>query len=165
MVAEAEENNLGAKVLNERLQRWATCSLCEQRYHGVVACALGWACWKTYVGRPEADRFRRLAMHVLLGGLCEAEEYEDALSVGEAQLSTLRRVGEIGENILVAQGNLAVLYQNFGRNEEALHLRRDVYYGYFRLYGQDRRALRAATCYASSLIDLQRFNRTGGAEG
>ena len=27
--------------------------MCEQEYHGVVACALGWACWKTYVGRPE----------------------------------------------------------------------------------------------------------------
>ena len=29
--------------------RWHTCGLCEQRYHGLVACALGWACWKTYV--------------------------------------------------------------------------------------------------------------------
>jgi len=96
-------------------------------------------------------------MHVLLGGLREAGEYEDALSVGEAQLSTLRRLGDPDTNMLVAQGNLAVLYQNVGRNEEALHLRRDVYYGYFRLYGQDRRALGAATCYASSLIDLQRF--------
>ena len=33
--------------------RWHTCGLCEQKYHGLVACALGWACWKTYVGRPE----------------------------------------------------------------------------------------------------------------
>ena len=30
-----------------------TCSLCEQEYHGDVQCALGWACWKTYVGRSE----------------------------------------------------------------------------------------------------------------
>ena len=55
LVAEAEENNLGDKVLNERWERWHTCSLCEQDYHGVVRCALGWACWKTYVGRPETD--------------------------------------------------------------------------------------------------------------
>jgi len=45
---EAEENNLDVKVLNERFARWHTCSLCEQEYHGVVAGALGWVCWKTY---------------------------------------------------------------------------------------------------------------------
>ena len=49
LFAEAEENNLDLKVLNARWNRWHTCSLCEQMYHGVVRCALGWACWKTYV--------------------------------------------------------------------------------------------------------------------
>ena len=43
------------KVIQERWRRWHTCSLCEQKYHGVVRCALGWACWKTYLGRPETD--------------------------------------------------------------------------------------------------------------
>ena len=47
--AEAEENNLDFKVQNEKWKRWYSCSLCEQEYHGVVRCALGWACWKTYV--------------------------------------------------------------------------------------------------------------------
>ena len=41
LVAEVEENNLS---LNERWARWYSCGLCEQDYHGVVACALGWAC-------------------------------------------------------------------------------------------------------------------------
>ena len=50
LVAEAEENNLGNKMLCEKWTRWHTCSLCEQEYHGVVRCALGWACWKTYLG-------------------------------------------------------------------------------------------------------------------
>jgi hypothetical protein len=45
LVAEALENNLGAKALIARWERWETCSLCKQEYHGVVACALGWACW------------------------------------------------------------------------------------------------------------------------
>ena len=62
LFAEAEENNLDDKVQNERLKRWYTCSLCEQQYHGVVACALGWACWKTYLGRPETAELRRGAM-------------------------------------------------------------------------------------------------------
>ena len=53
LLAEARENNLDLKVQNERWIRWERCRLCEQLYHGVVAGALGWACWKTYVGRPE----------------------------------------------------------------------------------------------------------------
>ena len=52
---EAEENNLDHKVRTERFRRWDTCSLCEQDYHGAVGCALGWACWKTYVSRPETE--------------------------------------------------------------------------------------------------------------
>ena len=63
LVAEAEENNLDYKVKNERWRRWDECSLCEQQYHGVVKCALGWACWKTYLGRPEADEARVMAMN------------------------------------------------------------------------------------------------------
>ena len=47
LFAEAEENNLDDKVQNERFRRWESCSLCKQKYHGVVRCALGWACWKT----------------------------------------------------------------------------------------------------------------------
>ena len=57
-IAEALENNLDDKVKNERWGRWHTCSLCEQEYHGVVKCALGWACWKTNLGRPETDDAR-----------------------------------------------------------------------------------------------------------
>ena len=41
LIAEVEENNLGANALDERWHRWHKCSLCEQEHHGVVACALG----------------------------------------------------------------------------------------------------------------------------
>ena len=61
LVAEGEENNLGTRRCL-RWERWYTCGLCEQQYHGVVRCALGWACWKTYVGRPETDQARSAAM-------------------------------------------------------------------------------------------------------
>ena len=40
LYAEAEANNLGDKAKDERFNRWHTCSLCEQFYHGVVRCAL-----------------------------------------------------------------------------------------------------------------------------
>ena len=55
LVAEAVENNLGAKAFDERWARWYECSLCEQRYHSVVSCALGWACWQ---GSKRAQRAR-----------------------------------------------------------------------------------------------------------
>ena len=95
LFAEAEENNL---VLQPRWNRWDTCSLCEQQYHGVVRCALGWACWKTYVGRPATDDIRTSAMTQLGIGLSSADHHEDALSVREAELSILRRLGAPGRN-------------------------------------------------------------------
>jgi tetratricopeptide (TPR) repeat protein len=158
LVAEAEENNLGNNVLIARLGRWHTCSLCEQQYHGVVKCALGWACWKTYVGRAETDGARRLAMTQLGNGLYVAGHYEDALSVQEAELSLRQRLGDSERNILAVQGNIANSYQKLGRLEEAMCLRRDVYSGDLRLYGEDHKeTIRAANNYASSLGDLQRF--------
>ena len=57
------------------------------------SCALSWACWKTYVGRPEADIPQQLAMSVLGNGLASAGHHEDALSVREAELSMRRRRG------------------------------------------------------------------------
>jgi hypothetical protein len=158
LFAEGEENNLDVKVMNERFARWHECGLCEQRYHGVVYCALGWACWKTYVGRPEADWARRLAMGVLGSGLQDVSRYKDALSVREAELSMMRRVGDSERNILAAQGNIANTYRTLDRDEEALRTMRDVYFGYAKLEGEDCvRTLQAANNYALSLLDLDRF--------
>ncbi len=135
LVAEAEENNLGAKAKNERWERWAVCSLCEQQYHGAVCGALGWACWKTYVGRLETDRARQLAMSLLGSGLHEAEHYAEALSVKETELSTLRRLGASQDNILIMQSNLANTYSKIGRFEEALRMDREVYAGFKLIFG------------------------------
>ena len=159
LVAEAEANNLDDKVWNERWKRWTTCRLCEQRYHGVVRCALGWACWTTYVGRPEADPVRLAAMHVLGIGLRAANHLEDARSVQEADLSTMRRLGESSEDvILVVQSSLAITYSDLGRLEESLRMKREVYSGRLKLFGEEHAdALQAANNYATSLYRLQRF--------
>ena len=108
---EAEENNLDFKVKNERWERWYKCSMCEQRYYGAVACALGWACWKTYLGRPETDRIRLTAIAQLAGGLFAASLFEDALPVQEAELSLLRRLGVSQQSMLATQANLACTYR------------------------------------------------------
>ena len=138
--------------------RWMTCRQCEQKYHGVVACALGWACWKTYVGRPETDEIRGCAMNVLGRGLHEAEHDEDALSVQEALLFMLRRLGVPEETILATQSNIATTYDNLGRFEEALRIRRDVYSECLKLYGEEHpKTLLTVSNYASSLVQLERF--------
>ena len=100
LVAEAEENNLDYKVLNERWHRWHRCSLCEQEYHGVVACALGWACWKTYVGRPETDHRNSDAVRneAAWERFRSAETSPRGRVVREeAELSMMRRLGARSE--------------------------------------------------------------------
>ena len=129
LVAEAEENNLGHKALDERWDRWHTCSLCEQEYHGVVRFALGCACWKTYLGRREEDWARRFAMRQLGNGLFAAEHFEDALSMRETELSMLRRLGASEGDILDVQGNISITYGKLGRYERALQIERDAYFG------------------------------------
>jgi hypothetical protein len=158
LVAEAEENNWDSDRFMPRWKRWEKCSLCEQRYHGVVRGALGWACWKTYVGRPERDRVQGMAMNLLGLGLSEAGHHEDALFVKEAELSTARRVGASEDSILVAQSNLATSYHQLGRLEETNRMLGDVYSGYCRLLGEDgETSLALAYNYANSFSELRRF--------
>ena len=155
LLAEAEENNWDDDRWMPRWARWHTCSMCEQEYYGVVRGALGWACWKTHVGRPETDDTLGMAMTVLGNGLSGAEHYEDALTVSEAQLATLLRLGSPERSVLVTQSNLAGTYQMLGRKEQALRMLRDVYFGRVELHGEEHEnTLRAASNYASSLIYL-----------
>ena len=151
---EAAENHLD---MSPRWVRWHTCSLCEQSYHGVVFCAMGWACWKTYAGRSENNKARMSAMTVLGSALC-AEDQEGALRVREAELAMLRYHDSPEEYLLIAQGNLANSYQRLGRAEAALNMYRDVYSGRLRIFGEEHRdTLMAANNYANFLIELQHY--------
>ena len=155
---EAEENTLGLKALNARLARWRACSLCEQNYHGVVRYALGWACWKTYLGRPERSKIRGMAMTELGNGLSAVGDHEAALSVREAELAMMQRIGASQDVILVLQTNLAVTYAELGRHEESISLERDVYSGREKLSGEEHGStLLAANNYAVSLLKVKRF--------
>ena len=155
LVAEVEANNL---EMQPKWERWGKCSLCEQEYHGVVACALGWACWKTYVGRPETDWPRLGATSVLGAALHGAKHHEEALSVQEAELAMKRRLGAPEEVIFVVQGNLAITYDAIGRHKNAMRMLRDVYSGRLKLLGEDHpKTIGSANNYALSLVRLQRF--------
>ena len=158
LVAEVEENNLGHKALNERWARWYRCSLCKQEYHGVVRCALGWACWKTYLGRPEVDQVRGMAMSLLGNGLSEANHHEDAISVYETELAMKRRLGASEHAMLNVQSSLACSYEMRGRDEEALPLRRDIYTKWLELHGMEHEeTLSEASNLGHALLYANRF--------
>jgi hypothetical protein len=164
LVAEAEENNLGQELLCKKWGRWSGCGLCEQQYHGVVRCALGWACWKTYVGRPETDQLRSMAMTDLGNGLIAAKQFAVALPVKEAELAMMRRNGLPEERMLLAQGNLATTYAGLGRWDESLGVRRDIYSGFVRVLGEEHRdTLSEAYNCALSLVN-DRVRKFGEAK-
>ena len=97
-------------------------------------------------------------MTQLGNGLFGVKRHEEELSVGEAELSTVRRIGTSLEEVFRVQSNLACTYEELGRNEDALQMRRDVYSGYLKFKDREcEQALVAANNYALSLIKLQRF--------
>ena len=97
-------------------------------------------------------------MRQVANGLSAAGHHEDALTVEEAQLSMLRRIGASEYNILGVQNNLAASYAQLGRHDEASRIQGDVYHVHVKLNGEENeRTLRAAYNYATSLCDLERF--------
>ena len=90
-------------------------------------------------------------------GLHEAERHDEALSVREADLAMMRRLGASEESILATQSNLAGSYSQLGR-PEALRMLRDVYCGRLKIDGEEHDfTLMAANNYANSLLLLGRF--------
>ena len=155
---EGEENKLDWTAKNARFGQWYSCGLCEQDYHGFVRCALGWACWKTYVGRLEVDQVHQMSLTQLGNGLGEASAHEDALSVKEAVLSMSRRLGAREESMLAAQGNLATSYEMLGRLKEGVRMRQCVYSGTLKLNGEEHRdTFAAAHNYAQTLLTLKKY--------
>jgi len=98
-------------------------------------------------------------MNILGNGLGYAKHHEEALSVKEAELSMLRRLGKSEYDILATQGNIASTYDKLGRLEEALRMRQDVYSGFLKLEGEESfNTLREASNYAAL---LKRLNLSG----
>jgi len=97
-------------------------------------------------------------MNQLGNGLYMASHHEDALSVMEAELSMVRRLGASELNIVATQSNIANTYDALGRFEEALSMRQDTYSGWLKLKGDaHEQTLREATSCAITLSKLQRY--------
>ena len=136
--------------------KWSVCGVCKQDHHGVVLNALGWACWKTYVGRPEADENRQSALSTL--GYCITSDTEAAISIHQAHLNSLRRFApEDEEDILNAQAHLAIAYKSVGRPSEALALEREIYFKRKEMGECDENFIITVNNLASSLIHANLF--------
>ena len=117
------------------------------------------------VGRPTWGGRRRIcrvsATGLLGNGLSDAENYEDALSVQEAELAMMRRLGAAEVTIIITQNNLASTYGELGRDEDALRMQREVYSGHMRIHGEEHyTTLVAAANYAACLGRLKRVKET-----
>ena len=142
--------------------RWDACQVCGQRFNGTVACALGWACWRTYLSRPLTDELRRVALCALGVGLQKTHQYESAVAVyqlslaehrrscGQRRMSRNEREGQFG-----MQNNIAILYGFTGRQEEALKLHIAVLEGRKTLFGpEDKNTIHCALNVANCLLNL-----------
>ena len=97
-------------------------------------------------------------MGELGSGLNAAQRFAEALLVREAELSMMQRLGDVEENMLAVQGNLANTYESLGRYEESTRIRQDVYAGTLRLCGEEHRdTLIEALNYAFCLNNLEFF--------
>ena len=113
----------------------------------------------TYLSRSELQQVRAMAMNQLANGLASANRLEESVSVKEANLSLLRRLTVPREQVLAAQGSLAVTYQMCGRFDHASSMWRDVYSGILMVHGEEYPpTIQAASNYASSLAELKRYD-------
>ncbi|CAH0366620.1 unnamed protein product [Pelagomonas calceolata] len=150
LVAEAVENNLDDKVYQARWDRWSTCSLCEQEYRGVVAHALGWACWKTYCDNV----FGRVALNRLATSMMKDERWEEGLLVHQSQLAKLRTEFPVNqEGVIDVLNNLKECYEKLGRTDAAIATSREIYCEKGQFYGNSHRStLLAAGKLAADLV-------------
>ena len=157
LMDEVEENNLCDRALEKRWGRWHSAAS-EQNYHGIVACALGWACWKTYVGRPETDQVREVPCGC--SGTCYSMRATTrTLLARQAELSLMKRVGAPGDHMLAVQTRVGYSYNALGRHEEGLPLQRDVYSGRLKLHGENHQeTIWSAGYLANSLYRTRRFD-------
>ena len=154
-VKEKEEWNTG-----EGIMKWQKCFDCGQGFHGPLMLALGWACWKTYAGRPESDQYRCSGMGVLGNAFYTNQRSAEALAVFEVNLAVRRRFFSQHEiTILITQTNIAGCLKQLGRLDEAHVLERKIYARRVATLGaSNERTLLSGSNLLISLDKLRRYD-------
>ena len=149
--------------------KWQKCVDCNQRFHGAVKLALGWAAWKAFRGLQDADdrfggvgsTYDRCQALGLLGNALRSEvSAREALPVLELALSTRKRFFSYDlHSVMVETGNVAQCHADLGHHEKALSMRRELYAGRVALSGESHpESVCAGLGICSALILLQRFS-------
>ena len=148
---------------SSRWGRWHTCGLCEQSYHGVVACALGWRCWLTYVMLPRTDVRRYFAMETLGSALIEGRRGKEALPLLQTSLTECRFYTPPDSEAypLMMRHNrqcIARCYNELGQHHKALKIQRDLFENQLELSGSSGAiAFSSAACLAYTLVALGKY--------
>ena len=103
---------------------WVECPSCRE-WTQSVCCALGWACWSTYLGRENNDWIRSEALETLADGLVAVDRYADATPVIEAILKWYH--GPMTMPQCRRERELSICYAQRGQIERAIHFEREVY--------------------------------------
>ena len=143
------------------LKRWWQCRLCEQEFYGAVACALGWACWKTYLVRPETDYLREFAMQILADLLAKGSDVKTRLSILTIILRRRHEIGDQKSVIISVRSQIADCLEKLERYDEAHDVRRANYEASADM--AEMVALHYATDLGASLVQQERM-QPGAAE-
>ena len=123
IVNDDELSNEGA---GSKWRRWDECRLCKTAFHGDVSHALGWACWKTYLCRPETDLVRLDALKILAEGMMQSHDYESALHVFQNLLAINKKSFPHAVPPDGLLGVIATCYAHLGQYEKVVDMRRDA---------------------------------------
>jgi hypothetical protein len=163
LVTEALENNLDDKTLVERFGRWNTCSLCEQEYHGPVLCALGWACWRTYLDDDFGVTCESMAIDMLAKSLIKNKRWEEALRAYKYKLPILRtavsRDSSFQVSVLGAMRAIRLCLEHLGRADEALLTAREIYREASQFYGSSSIKTLDEALRLSNALMRQQYHR------
>ena len=93
-----------------------------------------------YMGRPEEDGIRCMAQTLLSNSLQKEGTYQEALPIIEALLATVRRAWpDNTDEIIQTSANLANVYKNCDKEQEAATIYKDLYEQMLTLHGPDVR--------------------------
>ena len=149
--------------------QWHTCHTCKSKFHGGMACALGWAFWKHSLDETKDDptdvvpaatitRIDR-ALGTLCGGLFEKGRHEDVIAVGKVHLEWVQRYkpdDRVG--IIRIRSNLASCHGSLGQHELALAMGRDVYAMHVFNQSPMDEICHAAYTLAQHLVETEKYD-------
>ncbi len=145
-------------IIVPAIDGWHMCQICKSPHTNDIATALGWTCFRLCMGRPEEDGIRCMAQTILSNSLQKEGTYQEALPMIEALLATVRRAWpDNTDEIIQTSANLANVYTECDKAEEAATIYKDLYEQMCTLHGPDVQAAAVGVNYAQTLIKVERF--------